>query len=100
MRDLILQTKGNTTLYVNEEQAESDLPLYKSFGERLPTGKLKTTSSQYGLALKTYNSDLLQNWINTEWIDGVTGINEISGQYKYRNCKQRCGTNRTGKHIR
>jgi hypothetical protein len=78
MRDLILQTKGNTTLYVNEEQSEYDLPLYKSFGERLPTGKLNTTSSQYGLALKTYNSDLLQNWINTEWIDGVTGINEIS----------------------
>lgn len=78
MRDLILQTKGNTTLYVNEEQAEYDLPLYKSFGERLPTGKLNTTSSQFGLALKTYNSDLLQNWINTEWIDGVTGINEIS----------------------
>lgn len=78
MRDLILQTKGNTTLYINEEQAEYDLPLYKSFGERLPTRKLNTTSSQYGLALKTYNSDLLQNWINTEWIDGVTGINEIS----------------------
>lgn len=78
MRDLILQTRGNTTLYVNEEQSGYNLPLYKSFGERLPTGKLKTTSSQYGLALKTYNSDLLQNWINTEWIDGVTGINEIS----------------------
>lgn len=78
MRDLILQTRGNTTLYVNEEHAEYNLPLYKSFGERLPTGKLNTTSSQYGLALKTYNSDLLQNWINTEWIDGVTGINEIS----------------------
>lgn len=78
MRELILLTKGNTTLYVNEEQAEYDLALYKSFGERLPTGKLNTTSSQYGLALKTYNSDLLQNWINTEWIDGVTGINEIS----------------------
>lgn len=78
MRDLILQTRGNTTLYINKEQAEYDLPLYKSFGERLPTGKLNTTSSQYGLALKTYNSDLLQNWINTEWIDGVTGINEIS----------------------
>ena len=78
MRDLILQTKGNTTLYVNDEQTGYDLPLYKSFGERLPTGKLNTTSSQYGLALKTYNSDLLQNWINTEWIEGVTGINEIS----------------------
>ena len=31
-----------------------------------------------GLCLKTYNSDRLQNWVNTEWIDGVSGINEIS----------------------
>ena len=46
MRDLILQTRGNTTLYVNEEQSEYDLPLYRSFGERLPTGKLNTTSSR------------------------------------------------------
>ena len=48
------------------------------FNQRSNNNKLNTTSSQYGLALKTYNSDLLQNWINTEWIDGVTGINEIS----------------------
>ena len=27
---------------------------------------------------KTYNSDIYQNWINTEWIEGVTGINEAS----------------------
>ena len=31
-----------------------------------------------GLCLKTYNSDLLQNWINTEWIDGVNGISEVT----------------------
>ena len=24
------------------------------------------------------NSDLLQNWINTEWIDGVNGISEVT----------------------
>ena len=28
--------------------------------------------------LKTYNSDLYQNWINTDWIEGATGINEAS----------------------
>ena len=38
--------------------------------------KLNTTDPQYGLCLKTYNSDLYQNWINTEWIEGVDGINE------------------------
>lgn len=76
MKDQILQTKGNTTYIIKNN---NDTPnLYKEFTHRLPTNKLNTTSSQYGLATKTYNSDLLQNWINTEWIDGVTGINEIS----------------------
>lgn len=74
MRDIILSTKGNITSIPNK----SNIALYDSFGQRLPNGKLNTTSSQYGLCLKTYNSDLLQNWINTEWIDGVNGISEVT----------------------
>lgn len=75
MRDLILETRGSTTLLVNTNAKAP--ALFRSFGER--TGdKLNTTSPQFGLALKTYNSDLLQNWVNTEWIEGVNGINEIS----------------------
>ena len=31
-----------------------------------------------GLALKTYQSDINTNWVNTEWIDGETGINAIT----------------------
>ena len=34
--------------------------------------------SQEGLALKTYQSDLLNNWLQTEWIDGVDGISAIT----------------------
>ena len=78
MRDLIYGEKGNTTTIITAEYPGYNLPLYESFVKRLPSGKLNTTSSQFGLCLKTYNSDLLQNWVNTEWIDGVTGINEIS----------------------
>jgi len=33
---------------------------------------------QEGLALKTYQSDLFNNWLQTEWIDGPNGINEIT----------------------
>ena len=40
--------------------------------------KLNASDPQYGLFLNTYNSDLYQNWINTEWIEGVNGINEAS----------------------
>lgn len=78
MRDLIYGEKGNTTTIITEDYPGYNLPLYQSFSKRLPNGKLNTSSSQFGLCLKTYNSDLLQNWVNTEWIDGVTGINEIS----------------------
>ena len=31
-----------------------------------------------GLALKTYQSDINTNWVNTEWIDGESGINAIT----------------------
>ena len=35
-------------------------------------------SSQEGLGLKTYQSDMFNNWLNTEYIDGPTGINAIT----------------------
>lgn len=31
-----------------------------------------------GLALKTYQSDINTNWVNTEWLDGDSGINSIT----------------------
>lgn len=31
-----------------------------------------------GLVLKTYQSDINTNWVNTEWIDGEAGINAIT----------------------
>lgn len=35
-------------------------------------------STQEGLAVKTYQSDLFNNWLSTEWIEGENGINEIT----------------------
>lgn len=37
-----------------------------------------STNPQMGLAVKTYQSDIFNNWINTEWIDGENGINAIT----------------------
>lgn len=42
---------------------------------------LRTLSSYYsqeGLGIKTYQSDIFNNWLSTEWIDGTNGINEIT----------------------
>lgn len=34
--------------------------------------------TQEGLAIKTYQSDLFNNWLSTEWIDGAGGITEVT----------------------
>lgn len=31
-----------------------------------------------GICLKTYQSDIFNNWINTEWLDGENGINAVT----------------------
>lgn len=78
MRDKMLQTAGNTVLNISIAN-QSDIPPYTNFGKRKQVNnKLNTTDPQYGLCLKTYNSDLFQNWINTEWVEGIQGVNEIS----------------------
>lgn len=41
-------------------------------------GQYSKMSSQEGLAVKTYQSDIKNNWLNEEWIDGEDGVNEIS----------------------
>nr|DAH52898.1 MAG TPA: Major capsid protein [Microviridae sp.] len=76
LRDEILGKKGNQTFYLGD--GNSSTKIAQVFNERGDNQKLKTTRPQYGLLLKTYNSDLYQNWINTEWIDGTNGINEIT----------------------
>lgn len=42
------------------------------------SGSYSKLASQEGLGLKTYQSDLFNNWISTEWISGSTGVNAIS----------------------
>lgn len=39
---------------------------------------LNSISNQSGLCVKTYQSDIFNNWINTEWIDGQNGINAVT----------------------
>jgi hypothetical protein len=50
------------------------------YGSLLLTDANGTNASknQFGLALKTYQSDIFNNWINTEWIDGTNGINDLT----------------------
>lgn len=76
IRDNILMTPGDTVFDL--ANSKMSVTPFINFAARTKEKTLTTSSPQYGLCLKTYNSDLYQNWINTEWIEGVNGINEAS----------------------
>lgn len=76
IRDKILLTSGDMIFDISNT-ANSVAP-FTEFAKRGTNNLLNSSNPQFGLCLKTYNSDLYQNWINTEWIDGVNGINEAS----------------------
>lgn len=77
IRDKILLTAGDTEFNISNETM-SVKPFTNFAKRKAVNNKLNTSDPQYGLCLKTYNSDLYQNWVSTEWIDGVNGINEAS----------------------
>ena len=76
IRDKILLTAGDTVFDISNKTMSVE-PFTNFAKRKAVNGRLNTTDSQYG-CIKTYNSDLYQNWINTEWIGGVNGINEAS----------------------
>lgn len=71
IRDKILTTKGNTALNINQEDNKTGLSLCSNIF------KARTTNLG-GLFLKTYDSDVFQNWVKTDWIDGDNGISKIT----------------------
>ena len=68
----------------DEDPREAYLP-YLSVVQHLqdiqPDSNQTFTANEFpmnGLVVKTYQSDLFNNWIQTEWIDGENGINQIT----------------------
>lgn len=53
-------------------------PLYDTLRTESKVTVYGRTTSQCGLGIRTYLSDRFNNWLNTEWIDGTNGINEIT----------------------
>lgn len=78
MRDRIMGHSFNTTLVLNNTE---NLSPYKSITGYNPNeiDAVNTNIwSMNGLALKTYQSDIFNNWLNTETIDGVNGISAVT----------------------
>lgn len=80
MRKNLMKIDEGVEYIMNDNLAPTLYQLPQTMYVSTITGK-NTYSKQFaqeGLALKTYNSDLFNNWLNTEWIEGSNGINEIT----------------------
>lgn len=65
-----IEYDAGTESFINE--------LFKNYKDEDGDIVCKMATPQNGLVLKTYQSDINTNWINTEWIDGDNGINAIT----------------------
>lgn len=78
IRDVILHSKGNETLNITG----TDFGAEKNGSAELSTFIndiiLSQSNKLGGMLLKTYDSDIFNNWIKTDWIDGAGGIAEIT----------------------
>ncbi len=73
--DILVNTRSVTAYQVTKaSDAPYGLPMLTNDVDEL----CALEYIQEGLAIKTYQSDLFNNWISTEWIDGTNGINEIT----------------------
>lgn len=78
MREKILQAPTNAVFDVTDITGDEPyfVPVNSFTIDGLQYNSVEFTQSM--LALKTYQSDLFNNWISTEWIDGANGINEVT----------------------
>ena len=72
LRESILAA-GATQYNVSSSSSNNYFKSLLGFGSK-PNASLPNA----GLLLKTHQSDIFTNWINTEWIDGDNGISQIT----------------------
>lgn len=78
IRDVILHKKGNETLIITSSsvgESENGSAELAKFVDDI----IKSQSNKLGgMLLKTYDSDIFNNWVQTDWIDGAGGITELT----------------------
>ena len=78
MKEQILGYASRVTAFdVKQTAIDEGLFPYKWIFE-INDGRPNLLNSQEGLLVKTYQSDLFNNWLQTEWIDGAGGITELT----------------------
>ncbi|AXH77594.1 MAG: major capsid protein [Microviridae sp.] len=85
IREEILRVDGGTVFNVNNFGQANNSELIKSTLPKIPTSVSEAEAaavhqrySQSGLLVKTYQSDIFNNWLNEETFTGTGGINSVT----------------------
>ena len=78
IKDVILHKKGNETLVLAGSQMGEDQNGSRELAEFMDNLRDSQEEKLGGMLLKTYDSDIFNNWVKTDWIDGAGGITEIT----------------------
>lgn len=78
IRDVILHKKGNETLILESSEMGEDQNGSTELGKFIDDLIASQEEKLGGMLLKTYDSDIFNNWVKTDWIDGTGGITEIT----------------------
>ena len=78
IRDVILHKKGNETLVLTGNQLGESQNGSAELATFIDDLKKSQEEKLGGMLLKTYDSDIFNNWVKTDWIDGTGGITEIT----------------------
>ena len=71
IRDEILKQPGNVALDITSTKDADVNNLFIAI-------RTAATNKLGGLVLKTYDSDIFNNWVKTDWIDGENGISKVT----------------------
>lgn len=71
VRDEILKKPGNTELEMSNTEDANVNNLFDDI-------RKGAVNKLGGLIIKTYDSDIFNNWVKTDWIDGENGISKVT----------------------
>lgn len=78
IKDVILHKKGNETLILEGSEMGDNQNGSKELATFIDDLRKSQEEKLGGMLLKTYDSDIFNNWVKTDWIDGTGGITEIT----------------------
>ena len=76
LRDVILHKKGNQTLYLTDNELSEGSGGSKNLAAFFTDIRDSQSNKLGGMLLKTYDSDIFNNWIKKEWIEGAGSITD------------------------